>query len=428
MKKLNVLCLAAVVFLVGSFAWPLVARQGDVEFDWVTLRNDLFWGDDVDGVEIVPPGDTGRRWLRDDGVWSGVGLADAASDLLERTTSTLSATHDALMSATVESGATGDRVLISVNAQMGLEGGAGLLVASIGSDDLWTLSTAIPPVSTATPVSFPADLTAPSGMAIVGSSLVISHTDLGGDDDQLWVFPNPTDLGTFTRQDFPTGLASAFGGMAAIGTTLYVTDDTVGNEALWTFANIANLSTGTSQDLPAGIVPFGMTSDGLTTLYVSDNSSTEKLWTFTDPTDLSTGTSQDFPSGVGNPTAMAIVAGGALHLIDRSGEEMWRFSSPASVGSGTRGNLPSGLESVQGMVYVGDGPCDVRIARGSTAVETFTLRGLTLLDATFVDEPPAGTHTYALQMRSSNITRCTAYGSDGTIPLPSLLVQVFYGE
>ena len=70
----------------------------------------------------------------------------------------------------------------------------------------------------------------------------------------------------------------------------------------------------------------------------------------------------------------------------------------------------------------------IRLARGTTEIEGFTLtEGRVLLDASFVDAPPVGTHTYALQMRTQNPnTLCTAYRGQGSIPLPSLLVQSFY--
>ena len=53
--------------------------------------------------------------------------------------------------------------------------------------------------------------------------------------------------------------------------------------------------------------------------------------------------------------------------------------------------------------------------------------GKILFDATFTDAPPVGTHTYRLQMRTQDPnTLCTAYRGDGTVPLPSLLVQSYY--
>ena len=51
-----------------------------------------------------------------------------------------------------------------------------------------------------------------------------------------------------------------------------------------------------------------------------------------------------------------------------------------------------------------------------------------MLDAGFTDAPGAGTHTYALQMRTQNPnTLCTAYRGQGETPLPAMLVQAFYG-
>ena len=63
-------------------------------------------------------------------------------------------------------------------------------------------------------------------------------------------------------------------------------------------------------------------------------------------------------------------------------------------------------------------------------METIELAdGRIWLDAAFVDEPAAGSHTYALQHKTSDPnTVCTAYRGAGTVPMPSLLVQVFYGS
>ena len=93
------------------------------------------------------------------------------------------------------------------------------------------------------------------------------------------------------------------------------------------------------------------------------------------------------------------------------------------------GVLPAALIPT-GATYIGDAPCDIRIARGTTDVQTIMLpAGRIWIDAAFVDQPAAGTHTYSLQMRTSDpATVCTAYLGNGAVPMPSMLVQVFYGS
>ena len=73
-------------------------------------------------------------------------------------------------------------------------------------------------------------------------------------------------------------------------------------------------------------------------------------------------------------------------------------------------------------------PCDIRLARNTTDVQTIVLsQGRILLDAAFTDAPGVGTHTYALRMKTSNPgTLCTAYRGQGETPLPAMLVQAFY--
>ena len=75
----------------------------------------------------------------------------------------------------------------------------------------------------------------------------------------------------------------------------------------------------------------------------------------------------------------------------------------------------------------------IRLARGTTSVETLMIdAGRILLDTTFVDVPGvAGSTTYNVQMMTANpYTLCSAVRGNGagTIPLPSLLVQVFFGS
>ena len=69
----------------------------------------------------------------------------------------------------------------------------------------------------------------------------------------------------------------------------------------------------------------------------------------------------------------------------------------------------------------------IRVARGTAEIEGFDLdEGRILFDATFTDAPGVGTHTYSLQMRTQDPnTLCTAYRGDGSVPLPSMLVQSY---
>ena len=112
-----------------------------------------------------------------------------------------------------------------------------------------------------------------------------------------------------------------------------------------------------------------------------------------------------------------------------SPDELWRIDDPTAPGAAVlEGEFPSGLSSPAGIVSLGDAPCMIRLARGGTEIEGLELdEGKILFDATFSDAPPVGTHTYAVQMRTQDPnTLCTAYVGDGTVPMPSLLVQSFY--
>ena len=89
-------------------------------------------------------------------------------------------------------------------------------------------------------------------------------------------------------------------------------------------------------------------------------------------------------------------------------------------------------ETRQGITASGDAPCQWRIARGSTEVESIDLNEgspAMLLDGlTVIDRPAAGTYIYSAQMSTSTpATVCTAYQGGGVTPLPTLTVQVLFG-
>ena len=77
-------------------------------------------------------------------------------------------------------------------------------------------------------------------------------------------------------------------------------------------------------------------------------------------------------------------------------------------------------------------PCMIRIARGTTQIGQMVQwdSGHRLFDTTFFDAPPAGTHTYSVQIRTVPMGSCFVQALGGTdtgaIPIPSMLVQSFY--
>ena len=117
-------------------------------------------------------------------------------------------------------------------------------------------------------------------------------------------------------------------------------------------------------------------------------------------------------------------------MVDDTGDSLWRIDDPTDPGLGGPGRQLSGPASRPrpASSVLETAPCMIRLARGGTEIEGLELdEGRILFDATFSDAPPVGTHTYALQMRTQDPnTLCTAYVGDGTVPMPSLLVQSFY--
>ena len=412
MKKLNVLCLAAVVFLVGSFAWPLVARQGDVEFDWVTLRNDMFWGDDVDGVEIAPPGDTGRRYLRDDGVWHSVGLADIASDFLTANQSTMMASPVTFLSASVTVPEQGDTVIVSVSGRWAWMGSGLFVLDGDAPDSVWTCTLALACTEAALPsgVGIAQGITASGGMLYVADDAA---------PDSVWTC---TLALACTEAALPSGFGIARG-ITASGGMLYVADN-ANPDSVWTCTLALVCSEAV---LPSGVGNAqGITASG-GMLYVADDTNPDSVWTCTLALSC---TEAALPSGFGAAGGIT-ASGGILYVAD--------FTNPDSVWTCTlalvcsEAALPSGFGFPSGITASGDAPCEWRIARGSTELESIDLDegapAMLLAGLTVIDRPAAGTYTYAAQMSTSTpATVCTAYQGAGVTPLPSLLVQVLYGD
>lgn len=414
MRPGSMLAAAAVV---AALVAPLPAQFGDLVGDYLDLSGDLRWN----GVDYDAPG-TGdavrmSRVLQPGG-WGNVGLADAAHDLVTASTSTMSSAYQTIMSATVNVDEQGDRVLIDVTAQLGRMG-AGLFIADLDGLELWMVEN--PSMPTGTSASFPSGLDDPRGMTVIGGTLHV--VDASG--NMVFAFADPADLTASITRTLPSDLGNPRGA-ATDGTALYVADDGL-VERLFRFADPTDLTAFTAEDFPAAVgSPRGMTMIS-GTLYVA---TATRLWTFTDLTDLSGGTNAGFPALL--TSARGLTTDGSAIYVSHTGgtDRLWTCPDPADLSTCTSADMPSGLSNPRGMAPIGNAPCDIRISRGTTDVETITLdAGRIWLDATFVDRPSAGTYTYALQHKTSDPnTVCTAYRGDGSVPMPSMLVQVVYGS
>ena len=261
-----------------------------------------------------------------------------------------------------------------------------ILESSPPNEPMWRCTNIMVPSTCAQIAAFPAGLTRPNGITEHAGAVYILDDGGAGDDDEMWRCADPTDPGACATQgNFPSDL-----------------------------------------DRPVAITSF------LGVVWIIDGGvGVQEMWRCADPTEPLNCTSQgDLPS-ITTGTGAMIAFDGAVYVADESGREMWRCADPAAPGTCARqGSFPAGFRSV-GMTAIGDAPCDIRIARDSDNVEVLMLDTAEriLLDATFVDQPAPGNYTYALQMKTSDpSTVCTVYRGQGAVPLPSLLVQVFYGE
>ena len=352
------------------------------------------------------------------------GLQDAATDLLTANFSTMSSSYQTIMSGSVTVGESGDAVLVHVTGQIGRMGGA-LYVVDSTSRELWLIGDPTAPGSAVLQGTFPSGLGQPLGITSQGGALYVVDS---GSPDELWRVDDPTSPGSAVLEgSFPSGLARPEG-ITSQGGSLYVVD-VVGRE-LWRVDDPTSPGSAVLEgSFPSGLAsPQGITSHG-GALYVV-NSFDSKLWRVDDPTAPGSAVLQGtFPSGLGQPLGITS-QGGALYVVDSgSPDELWRVDDPTDPGAAVaEGDFPSSLTDPSGIVSLGESPCMIRIARGGTEIEGLELdEGRILFDATFSDAPPVGTHTYSLQMRTQDPnTLCTAYVGDGTVPMPSLLVQSFY--
>ena len=360
-----------------------------------------------------------RTFFRGDGSWAGVGVQDAAHALLTSAMSTMSSTYQTILSASVTSSAAGDRAIVHVSGQIGWMG-ANLFIVDDDGDELWSVGDPTIPTSAVLEGDFPSGLTTPQGITSHGGSLYI----VDNDGDELWRLDDPTDPGSAVLEgDFPSGLATPRG-ITSHGGSLYVIGFGFDDE-LWRLDDPTDPGSAVSEgDFPSGFfAPFGITSHG-GSLYIVDDVA---LWRLDDPTDPGSVVSQgNFPSGLQPPSGITS-HGGSLYIVNDNG--LWRLD-PTDPGSAVlEGNFPSGLTDPQGITSLGEAPCDIRVARGNTDVAVFTLsEGMILFDTTVTDAPPAGTHVYSFQMKTSNPnTLCTASLGRGVFPVPSLFVEMFYG-
>ena len=352
------------------------------------------------------------------------GLQDAATDLLTADFSTMASTYQTIMSGSVTVGESGDAVLVHVTGQIGRMGGALYVVDSAG-DELWLVDDPTAPGSAVNEGSFPSGLTTPSGITSHDGALYV--VDASG--SELWRVDDPTAPGAAVEEgNFPSGLGIPAGITSHDG-ALYVVDSV--DADLWRIDDpTAPGSAVLEGDFPSGLTaPQGITShDGA--LYVVDNAGDE-LWLVDDPTAPGSAVNEgSFPSGLTIPQGITS-HDGALYVVESepSFDSLFRIDDPTDPGAAVlQGAFPSGLTDPRGIVSLGESPCMIRLARGGTEIEGIELdEGRILFDATFTDSPPVGTHTYSLQMRTQDPnTLCTAYLGDGTVPMPSLLVQSFY--
>ena len=425
--RLGSMLVAAV--LTAYLVVPAPAQFGDLVGDYLDLSGDLRWnGVEIDAVNTGAA--TDRRWLRGDGTWSAAGLADVGRTERGAALSTMSSAWQTVMGVTVDVPGAADRVLITVSGQQIAWMGLSVLVLDDTGDELCEIPDPTAPAVGVTCRELAAVITSPQGMTTrpAGGVYVV---DTAG--DELCEIPDPTApaVGVTCRGqaaiEDPRGITTRpAGGVYVVGGA--------GGELCEIPDPTAPAVGVTCRELAAEIGnPQGMTTRPAGGVYVVDAAGGE-LCEIPDPTAPAVGvTCRELAAEIGNPGGMTTRPAGGVYVVD-AGDELCEIPDPTApaVGVVCRGMAPAGITTPQGVVSVGDSACQIRLARGATAIETTTLAiGRVLLDTTYIDMPGAGgLTTYALQVRTGiPSTLCIAMAADaaGTRPRPSMLVQAFYG-
>ena len=413
MRKWMVAAFVAAMIAGAGMVTPLPAQFGNLVGSYLDLSGDMDWN----GVVYDAPG-TGEavrmnRVLQPGG-WGNVGLADAAHDFLTADQMTMMSTPVTFLSASVTVPEQGDTVIVSVSGLWEWMGAGLFVLDQAAPDSVWTCTLALTCSEASLPsgVGFAAGITASGGMLYVADQAAPAS---------VWTC---TLALTCSEASLPSGVG-AVTGITASGGMLYVADTTA-PDSVWTCTLALTCS---EASLPSGVgAVTGITASG-GMLYVADTTAPDSVWTCTLALTCS---EASLPSGVVGVAGIT-ASGGMLYVADNAiPDSVWTCTLALSC---SEAELPSGVGAgaVTGITASGDAPCEWRIARGSTEVDSIDLNEgapAMLLDGlTVIDRPAPGTYTYSAQMSTSTPeTVCTAYQGGGVTPLPSMLVQVFYGE
>ena len=409
MRKWIVVAFVAAM-IAGAGLAPLPAQFGNVVGDFLDIDGNFRWnGETLDAPNTGRA--SNRRFFRGDGTWSGVGLADAAHDFLTADQSTMMSSPVTFLSASVTVDEQGDTVIVSVSGRWAWMGAGLFVLDSTSPDSVWTCTLAL----VCSEANLPSGFGTAAGITASGGMLYVLDST---SPDSVWTCTLAlvcSEANLPSGVGFPTGI-TASGGM------LYVLDSTV---SVWTCTLALVCS---EANLPSGVgFPTGITASG-GMLYVLNSSNPVSVWTCT----LALVCSEaELPDGVSNFIGGIAASGGMLYIADGDSPDSVWTCTLALVCS--EANLPSGVGSPGGITASGDAPCEWRIARDVTELESIDIdegAPAILLDGlTVIDRPAPGTYTYSAQMSTSTPeTVCTAYQGGGVTPLPSLLVQVFYGS
>ena len=420
--------------VVALGAWQgTTVHQGDVRIDGangVELT-------DAQGITITAPAvgeRTVQRFLEATGDWAGTGLADAGHDVLTASVSTMNtSTWETVTRVTVDVPETTDRVLASVTGQFAWMG-ATVFVSNRGFPDNDTLCEIPDPETPAVDVvcrDLDSRITLANGLTTrtAGGLWVVDTTE-----DIICGIPNPTTPAVgVTCADLPSSIEQPAGMARRMAGGVWIVN-TLGNE----LCELPNPATPTvdfiCRALPVS-QPVGITTRSAGGLWLVNDSFINELCEIPTPAAPSANVvCRELGSDIFAPNGVTNRSAGGLWVVDHQTDELCSVPDPVSPGSGVSCMAMDGLVArATGITEAGaDGECMVRLARGTTTVEDLTWRlGRILLDTTFVDVPGvAGSTTYAVQMMTANpYTLCTAVrDTRGLTPLPSLLVQVFYGS
>ena len=244
------------------------------------------------------------------------------------------------------------------------------------------------------------------------------------DGAEVFEFPNPADLTTFTTRSLPSGATNPRGLTMDEDGHLWVAENA--RDELLEFPDPTDLTVFTRRSAPAELTGIqGASFDPSGHLWVLDWVGKE-VFEFPDPTDLTTFTRRTLPSTLVNPQGMSFDIAGHLWVVDQSGRAAFEFADPTDLATFTRHSLPATLVTARGVSFDSSGSMWVVDDDGNEAFEFPDPTDLTVFTTrsfpASLTSPLGVTFDYRLRREPVEIEVGAITAGNPTVSSPALTV------